>query len=140
MKVSLDIVGKVMKDAGMRYRVLETNGNVEGKRRVVSEGALGNVSVPKAGGRVEGSIVLDGKGYKLWWPNGLGKQNLYDVEITVVDASGEVLAEVRKRTGFRTIVMNMGEVTEEEIEKGVAKGSHCEQTKCLSSMRCWGDS
>ena len=129
LKVSLDVVGKVPGGVRMRYRVVDTQTEADGKRRVVSEGLLGNVSVSEVGDKIEGSVVLDGWGYKLWWPNGLGQQNLYDVEITVLDAAGDILAEVRKRTGLRTIVMNMGAVTEEEMGMGVAKGSHCERSK-----------
>lgn len=124
LKVGLDVEGTVPKGAGMTYRVVETDGK---RKTTVSEGALVNVSVSEAGDEISGSVVLDGKGYKLWWPNGLGEQNLYDVEITVVDPfGGMTLAEVRKRTGFRTIVMNMGAVTEKEMTSGVANGSHCE--------------
>lgn len=129
LKAGLDVVGKVPEGAGMRYRVVETH---DMERKVVSEGAMVNVTVSEAGDEISGSVVLDGKGYQLWWPNGLGEQNLYDVEITVVDPSStRILADVRKRTGFRTIVMNMGAVTEEEMASGVANGSHCEPTKSL---------
>jgi beta-mannosidase len=38
---------------------------------------------------------------KLWWPNGLGDQNLYTVEVQLMDASGNVLDTVRKRIGLR---------------------------------------
>ncbi|KAK3403387.1 glycoside hydrolase family 2 protein [Sordaria brevicollis] len=119
LKVGLDVVGTVPRDVGMRYRVVEVNNG-----KTISEGALMNVTVSEAGDTISGSVVLDGKRYKLWWPNGLGEQNLYGVEITVVDPAGMVLADVRKRTGFRTIVMNMGAITEEEMASGVANGSH----------------
>ena len=38
---------------------------------------------------------------KLWWPNGLGEQNLYTVEVQLVDAGGTVLDTIRKRIGLR---------------------------------------
>ena len=38
---------------------------------------------------------------KLWWPNGLGEQNLYTVEVQLVDAAGAVLDTMRKRIGLR---------------------------------------
>ena len=38
---------------------------------------------------------------KLWWPNGLGEQNLYTLEVQLVDAGGTVLDTIRKRIGLR---------------------------------------
>ena len=49
---------------------------------------------------------------KLWWPNGLGEQNLYTVEVQLLDASGTVLDTMRKRIGLRQFeaVPKTGEV------------------------------
>ncbi|MEM0259135.1 MAG: glycoside hydrolase family 2 protein, partial [Thermoproteota archaeon] len=49
---------------------------------------------------------------KLWWPNGYGDQNLYNLEIKVVNNSG-VLDEVKKKVGIRKI-----EVIQEKDEEG----------------------
>jgi beta-mannosidase len=49
---------------------------------------------------------------KLWWPNGYGEQNLYDLEI-VVEGSNGVLDTVRKKVGIRRI-----EVVQEKDEEG----------------------
>ncbi len=38
---------------------------------------------------------------RLWWPNGLGEQNLYTLEVQLLDASGNVLDTMRKRIGLR---------------------------------------
>lgn len=73
-KASLDVIGKVPAGAGMRYRVVETETEPDGKRRIVSEGALVNVSVSDIGDKIKGSVVLDGRGYKLWWPNRWGNK------------------------------------------------------------------
>ncbi len=40
---------------------------------------------------------------QLWWPNGMGDQPLYDVRITLEDATGAVLDETAKRIGLRTL-------------------------------------
>lgn len=49
---------------------------------------------------------------KLWWPNGYGEQNLYDLEIVVEDSKG-VLDTVKKKVGIRKI-----EVVQEKDEEG----------------------
>ncbi|MBO3800393.1 MAG: glycoside hydrolase family 2 protein [Candidatus Brockarchaeota archaeon] len=49
---------------------------------------------------------------KLWWPNGYGDQNLYDLEITVEGPNG-VLDSIRKKVGIRKI-----EVVQEKDEEG----------------------
>lgn len=42
---------------------------------------------------------------RLWWPNGLGAQDLYTVEVTLLDASGALLDTVRRRFGIRQFEM-----------------------------------
>ena len=39
---------------------------------------------------------------ELWWPNGYGRQNLYDVEVVLKDENGNVLDTWKKRIGLRT--------------------------------------
>ncbi|MCX8183453.1 MAG: glycoside hydrolase family 2 protein [Crenarchaeota archaeon] len=49
---------------------------------------------------------------KLWWPNGYGEQNLYDLEI-IVENSNSILDMVKKKVGIRKI-----EVVQEKDEEG----------------------
>ena len=39
---------------------------------------------------------------KLWWPNGYGKQPLYEIEVILKDDSGAVLDTWKRRIGLRT--------------------------------------
>lgn len=49
---------------------------------------------------------------KLWWPNGMGAQNLYDVSVRIL-CEGSVLAEKKLRFGIRTVELKYGEATDE---------------------------
>lgn len=39
----------------------------------------------------------------LWWPNGMGAQPLYTLEVRLIDAAGELLDEAVRRVGLRTL-------------------------------------
>ena len=47
---------------------------------------------------------------ELWWPNGLGRQALYDLAITLKDTHGRPLDTIKKRLGLRTLEL----ITEED--------------------------
>lgn len=51
--------------------------------------------------KFSGSVEV--AGVDLWWPVGYGEQPLYDFEIQLLDADGEILETVTKRIGFRSI-------------------------------------
>lgn len=120
LNASVDVLGTVPAGAAMRYAVVDVATNV-----TVSSGALENIT--NAGDVITGTVVLGAGDYKLWWPSGLGEQNLYNFTVEVLSASGAVLASVDKRAGFRTIVLNLGEITEEQLAQGIAPGNNCEQ-------------
>lgn len=50
---------------------------------------------------------------KLWWPNGAGEQNLYDISVDLL-CDGKVLASYPLRFGIRTVKLDFGEKTGEE--------------------------
>lgn len=50
-----------------------------------------------------GSVKLDLRKPKLWWPAGQGEQVLYELEVELLSASGAVLDRWRRRVGLRTI-------------------------------------
>ena len=52
------------------------------------------------------SVELDVQNPKLWWPNNLGGQNLYDVGFELFSAEGEKTDEKNVRIGLRTLSLD----------------------------------
>lgn len=73
---------------------------------------------------ITGSVVVDAEAYELWWPNGLGDQILYYFTIDILDAHNKTIASTTKRSGFRTIVLNMEPITEEQLSQGISNGNN----------------
>lgn len=46
---------------------------------------------------------------KLWWPNGMGKPNLYDVTVTLYDENGGILDARALKWGIRHVVLERGD-------------------------------
>ncbi len=46
---------------------------------------------------------------QLWWPNGMGKANMYDLEVAVLDRHREVTDLWQKKVGIRTIELKQKE-------------------------------
>ena len=62
---------------------------------------------------LEPKVVAEGRGReivierpRLWWPNGLGEQPLYHLEVVVTRPDGAVLGTWARRLGLRTIVLD----------------------------------
>lgn len=43
---------------------------------------------------------------KLWWPNGYGKQPLYEAVVMLIDMDGNTVQEQKKTIGFRTLTVS----------------------------------
>ncbi|PFH55869.1 hypothetical protein XA68_17481 [Ophiocordyceps unilateralis] len=116
LNCSLDLVGSVPASAHMLYSVAEA---VSG--RLIASGRLENVT--NKGDVIFGQALIRASACRLWWPVGMGHQHLYRVTVRIVDGT-RTLASVTKRTGFRTIVLNMGVITEQQIAQGIAPGNN----------------
>lgn len=119
LNASVDVLGTVPLGATLRYAIVDEAAN----GTIVDSGVLSNVT--NAGDVITGTAVLSADDYELWWPSGMGQQKLYNITVEVVSSSGSVLASVNKRTGFRTIVLNEGEITDEQLAQGIAPGNNC---------------
>jgi beta-mannosidase len=115
VNASLDVLGTVPSTAAMKIEIMDI------ENTTVASGFLENVVVSDS--TITGSVTVDGEACQLWWPNGLGPQNLYNFKITVTDGE-QILASVTKRSGFRTIVLNMTPISSEQLAQGIAPGNN----------------
>lgn len=78
--------------------------------RIELDGTCGNASFHHAFDSWfnSGSAIFEVPEPKLWYPYGYGEPNLYDVAIHV-STNGKELFMVKKRIGFRTVVLEYGE-------------------------------
>ncbi|MDO8684113.1 MAG: hypothetical protein Q7N50_11595, partial [Armatimonadota bacterium] len=54
-------------------------------------------------GQTTAKLKISVPNVKLWWPNGSGEQNLYEAEVRLLDAAGEVIDERKTRFGFKHV-------------------------------------
>jgi beta-mannosidase len=117
LNASIDFLGSLPKDLTMALEIKDVESG-----KILKSGPLQNVSV--SGGAISGSITIDADAPKLWWPTGLGKQNLYYATISIRNPTQNSVAEVTKRTGFRTIFLNRLNITDDQIAQGIAPGAN----------------
>lgn len=81
-------------------------------------------SINQTNNVVTGMVTIADDMVELWWPAGMGSQNLYYLTIDIKSVSNSTLASVIRRVGFRTIVLNEMPVTEKQIALGIAPGNN----------------
>ncbi|MCR5403930.1 MAG: glycoside hydrolase family 2 protein [Butyrivibrio sp.] len=93
-KVTLNLIPEIQTfDQGLSEEETVTGFTVHGPDgNLVSDGIAGD------------EIMIESP--RLWWPNGLGQQELYTVSVTLRDSKGIILDEFSRRIGLRTITMD----------------------------------
>nr|XP_023907876.1 beta-mannosidase A-like [Quercus suber]POF16295.1 beta-mannosidase a [Quercus suber] len=120
LNASIDVLGDIPPGAVMKYRVMHSDRAGE----TVSMGSLSRVNITGQGHTITGEATLDQEAYELWWPNGMGPQKLYNIQVDITDASGRCLASTVRRMGFRTIVVNQAPTSASQIAQGIAEGGN----------------
>lgn len=113
--VSLDYLGTLPRDSSLRVLLNDASG------KYILDRPMENVN--QSTSMIEGSITIDPSLVDLWWPTGLGSQPLYDATIKIIHDE-KTISEIDRRVGFRTVVLNLLPVTEEQQAQGIAPGSN----------------
>lgn len=112
----MDYFGDLPSGASLSYTLMDINNST------VASGAFSNVNCTDS--TVTGMTTIDNGLVDLWWPNNMGPQTLYYMTVDLVDTNNKTLASVDKRLGFRTIVLNEGVITPEQLSQGIAPGNN----------------
>lgn len=118
VNASIDAIGTLPKKVNMTITILDMTNTT------ISSQSASNVTIFNKT-TVSGSIMMQDDEIDLWWPNGMGNQTLYYVQINVTSTnSTTAIASVTKTTGFRTIVLNMEPINSTQLSQGIAGGNN----------------
>ncbi|KAL4908767.1 hypothetical protein BDW74DRAFT_173998 [Aspergillus multicolor] len=116
VNASIDFIGSLPSESQLSIEIKDTESGETLARQTAD-------SVIVTGKTITGMTIISDLEPKLWWPSGLGAQNLYNITITVHSPTEQV-AQVTKRTGFRTIFLNQRNITDTQLAQGVAPGAN----------------
>jgi beta-mannosidase len=116
LNISLDTLGSLKLGDGISYSITDSN------HKMV---AAGNCDITFLGnGTITGHAPVSPNLVDLWWPNGMGPQTLYNLRITITRGYRMTLATLKRRIGFRTIVLNEEPIRQDQLDKGIAPGNN----------------
>ncbi|RMY54297.1 hypothetical protein D0865_04799 [Hortaea werneckii] len=116
VNASMDYYGDLPSGAELRYTLTDMKNNT------ICSGNLSDVN--STGSTITGQTMVPDGAVDLWWPNGMGEQNMYYIAIEVVSPSTRTVATVSKRVGFRTIVLNEYPISDAQLAQGIAAGNN----------------
>ena len=116
VNASLDYFGDMPDGASLSYVLRDVS------NKTISKGSFDNVNTTDD--TVTGATTISDDLVDLWWPSQLGPQTLYYMTIDLKSSSGDALATVSKRVGFRTIVLNETPISKKQLAQGIAPGNN----------------
>lgn len=121
VNASIDYIGSLPQKACLRAVIADS----KDESKVLYSGNLGDVT--KSNSTITGSVTIDGDQPELWWPRDMGKQTLYSIKVSVSECAcrkTKPILTVQRRVGFRTILLSIGNVTDEQISRGYRPGNN----------------
>ncbi|KAJ5168626.1 Beta-mannosidase A [Penicillium canariense] len=117
VNASIDFLGSLPQKSSMTIEIKDVESG-----KTLKTSSLEDVSISRQ--TITGCVTVDANTPNLWWPSGLGKQNLYNVTVSIQDSKQQTLVNVTRRTGFRTIFLNRLNITDDQLAKGIAPGAN----------------
>ncbi|KAF2170649.1 glycoside hydrolase family 2 protein [Zasmidium cellare ATCC 36951] len=117
---SIDFTGDLPRGSSMQLTLSDQGG------RQILQKRLGGVY--SSSNTISGSTTIDPSSVQLWWPSGMGSQPLYNAKVDILSGGGRFgsnsIANAERRVGFRTIVLNLGAITPEQLARGIGDGAN----------------
>ena len=105
-------------NVSVEMEVFDTNSDVLALGIVVNGKEQVNAKVldilPVETGKITRDITLLLSHVRLWWPNGMGEQHLYSIEISLMNHAGKVISKKELRYGVRDISIIQESLNEKE--------------------------